>query len=337
MQLYEHEGIYCHVTDKSKLNDMDRYLEAPTTKTWLPTCTKFAAWKLTQYDRIVFLDSDTLVVKPIDHVLWTYSNASFVAAPEIFPPDTFNSGVMVLTPSLATFRLLLQLNQDIGSNDGGDQGVLNRGLCPNWYTADSTDPHCARLPWRYNVEYHLFTLQHIYTTTTQQPVPAVLHYIGLKPWKVLQMDYTGTLDPSVKARLLELTDAHLLWRDAFFRGSGEEHSVPPTSLLYGVELSPRTALDYHMGGRDWHDADDVEEREGQGGQHVRRSGEGGDRGQGGKEGEAEAHSKVRRKTKAKAKVKGKVSTPVASGGKDRPVRGDAPSSRYRRTGGLMDL
>jgi len=81
------------------------------------------------------MDSDTLVVGPIDDALYTHSNASFVAAPETFPPDTFNSGVFVFTPSAPTFRQLLSLNDEIGSAEGGDQGVLNNGLCPGWFAA----------------------------------------------------------------------------------------------------------------------------------------------------------------------------------------------------------
>lgn len=57
---------------------------------WSATCTKFAAWTLTQFDRIIFIDADTLVVGPIDDALYGFSNASLAAAPETFPPDTFN-------------------------------------------------------------------------------------------------------------------------------------------------------------------------------------------------------------------------------------------------------
>lgn len=198
------------------------------------------------------MDSDMLVVKPIDHVVHRYSNASFLAAPEIFPPDTFNSGFMVFTPSLETHNHLLELNDVVGSNDGGDQGVFNNGLCPNWYTADSTDTDCGRLPWRYNVEYHLFGLQHIYSQSTAQPIPAVLHFIGLKPWKVLQADYSDSLDPSMKARIIELADSHILWRDALYRASEKLGlSLPPepsTSVLYQKKLSERCAIDYQVGG-----------------------------------------------------------------------------------------
>ena len=64
-------------------------------KRFRPTCTKFAAWSLTQFNRILFLDVDTLVVGPIDDILYGFSNASFAACPDVFPPDNFNSGVLV--------------------------------------------------------------------------------------------------------------------------------------------------------------------------------------------------------------------------------------------------
>lgn len=46
---------------------------------WKNTCTKFRSWQLTQFKRIVFMDSDMLIVSAIDHALYGFSNASFVA------------------------------------------------------------------------------------------------------------------------------------------------------------------------------------------------------------------------------------------------------------------
>ncbi len=37
----------------------------------------------------------------------------------------------------------------VGSPEGGDQGVLNNGLCPNWFNVGPTDKDCGRLPWVY--------------------------------------------------------------------------------------------------------------------------------------------------------------------------------------------
>ena len=36
-----------------------------------------------------------LVVQPMDDILYSFSNASFAACPDVFPPDNFNSGVLV--------------------------------------------------------------------------------------------------------------------------------------------------------------------------------------------------------------------------------------------------
>lgn len=132
------DPIYCnHKLPKSMTEsgeyDLNGEQYQAGIRRWSSTCTKFAAWKLTQYDRIVFMDSDLVVVEPIDDVLYGFSNATFVAAPETFPPDNFNSGFMVITPSMKTFDYLLEVNERIGSAEGGDQGVFNNGLCPEWY------------------------------------------------------------------------------------------------------------------------------------------------------------------------------------------------------------
>ena len=125
------------------------------------------------------MDSDMLVLNNIDALLIneTYRDtlnlntypASFAAAPEGFPPDTFNAGFMLFTPSDGIFNKLLQLNEEVGSTEGGDQGILNYGLCPRWFLGPASVPslpnpeginggeeddyyHCSRLPWIYNVE-----------------------------------------------------------------------------------------------------------------------------------------------------------------------------------------
>lgn len=46
----------------------------------------------------------------------------------MLPPDTFNSGVMVVTPSASTFKRLQEAAGHIESYDGSDQGFLNRSF-----------------------------------------------------------------------------------------------------------------------------------------------------------------------------------------------------------------
>ena len=89
---------------------------------WSATCTKFAAFSLVEFERVIFMDSDMLVVSPIDDAIYGFSNASFLASPETFPPDNFNSGFLVLNPGKANFDKIMKLNKEVGSAEGGDQG-----------------------------------------------------------------------------------------------------------------------------------------------------------------------------------------------------------------------
>lgn len=100
--------------------------------------TKLHLFRLTQYSKIIFLDADTLVLRPLTALFDL--ECAFAAAPDIGWPDAFNSGVMVATPSDATFADLIAMMADRGSWDGGDQGLLN-DYFSDWY----------RLSFKYNV------------------------------------------------------------------------------------------------------------------------------------------------------------------------------------------
>ncbi|XP_021742962.1 UDP-glucuronate:xylan alpha-glucuronosyltransferase 2-like isoform X1 [Chenopodium quinoa] len=133
---------------------------------------KFRLWQLTDYDKLVFIDSDIVVLRNLDLLFY-------------FPQITatgndgsiFNSGIMVLEPSNCTFRTLMGLRKEITSYNGGDQGFLNEVFV--WW---------HRLPRRVNflknfwsnssleasVKNHLFE--------ADPPKLYSIHYLGLKPW-----------------------------------------------------------------------------------------------------------------------------------------------------------
>ena len=46
----------------------------------------------------------------------------FAAAPDVFPPDRFNAGVMVVAPSSAVLDDMLSKVSELPSYDGGDTG-----------------------------------------------------------------------------------------------------------------------------------------------------------------------------------------------------------------------
>ena len=57
---------------------------------------------MTEYDKCVFLDADTLVIKNSDEL---FDKEEFSAAPDAGWPDCFNSGVFVFRPNLNTFQV----------------------------------------------------------------------------------------------------------------------------------------------------------------------------------------------------------------------------------------
>ncbi|GFG36287.1 hypothetical protein Cfor_00819, partial [Coptotermes formosanus] len=140
------------------------------------TFTKLHCWRLTQYEKCVFLDADTLasVLKNSDEL---FEREELSAAPDPGWPDCFNSGVFVYRPSLDTFNNLIKFAVSKGSFDGGDQGLLNLYFS-DWATKDIT----RHLPFLYNMV----------STATYSYLPAykafgegakIAHFIGPnKPW-----------------------------------------------------------------------------------------------------------------------------------------------------------
>ncbi|KAA0184653.1 Glycogenin-1 [Fasciolopsis buskii] len=86
------------------------------------TFTKIHCWAMVQFDKVVFLDADTLVLHNIDEL---FEREELSAVPDPSWPDCFNAGVFVLKPSLDTFNGLLRVASCPGSFDGREQGLLN--------------------------------------------------------------------------------------------------------------------------------------------------------------------------------------------------------------------
>ncbi|KAK9470668.1 uncharacterized protein V1510DRAFT_431924 [Dipodascopsis tothii] len=181
----------------------------------LYTFTKVALWRQTQFRRIVFLDADTLPVRPLDELFAV--PAPFAAAPDAGWPDIFNSGVLVLSPDQAVYDELFQLADAGTSFDGGDQGLLN---------AHFRDWH--RLPFAYNVT----------PSAGYQYVPAyrhfaadirLIHFIGAaKPWH-------SRTPPS---------DPHGVYGDMLARWWAVHDTyvspIPPTALAHAPDSTSST-------------------------------------------------------------------------------------------------
>ncbi|CUM47690.1 uncharacterized protein AC631_01725 [Debaryomyces fabryi] len=111
------------------------------------TFTKIQLWSLTRYDKILYLDADTLPNVPkdksqgsiLDLLKLEFPANKILAAPDSGFPDIFNSGVMLLKPNKSDYTNLLNLIEESKTNrkvsfDGADQGLLNQyfNLQPDW-------------------------------------------------------------------------------------------------------------------------------------------------------------------------------------------------------------
>ncbi|CAG9796802.1 unnamed protein product, partial [Diatraea saccharalis] len=186
------------------------------------TFTKIHCWGLTQYEKCVFLDADTLIVQNCDEL---FEREELSAAPDVGWPDCFNSGVFVYKPSQETLEQLIKFAQERGSFDGGDQGLLN-SFFSDWAQGDSN----KRLPFLYNVTSAAFysylpALKH-YGQNLK-----IIHFIGAtKPW--LQQFNWESRSVDAPDHLREFLQ---IWWDLFV---GQVHPQLDVSMVEVPEVPP---------------------------------------------------------------------------------------------------
>ncbi|CDZ96803.1 Glycosyl transferase, family 8-glycogenin [Phaffia rhodozyma] len=159
--------------------------------------TKLHVFRLTNFAKVIFLDADVLPLRPITH-LFALPDV-FSASPDTGWPDCFNSGVLILQPSLKTFVGLMEMmNGDgessvgQGSFDGGDQGILNQ-----YFNGEEGRPMWNRISFTYNTTP---TAAYTYAPAYAQYGRQIhcVHFIGAqKPWSTL--DYRVGQLPSFNA------------------------------------------------------------------------------------------------------------------------------------------
>jgi lipopolysaccharide biosynthesis glycosyltransferase len=147
---------------------------------------KLHLWDLEmEYDKVIYLDSDTLVVKNIDHLFEL--KEKFAACPAYaqsinsrtrkvesagYSKQYFNAGFLVLEPNINTFgELWSSKDHFINSQDPSDQGLLNIHFEGKWH----------RLPPIYNATRRVFmAAPHEWKAWCHDI--AVIHYTIEKPW-----------------------------------------------------------------------------------------------------------------------------------------------------------
>lgn len=163
---------------RARHNRSAQHTQAPFTKGEKPqfhdpllNFVKLRVWEMEQFDRVVFLDADTLVVQNIDRL---FSYPEFSAAPNLYETladfHRLNSGVFVAQPSSRTFdAMLTALDQPGVFWRRTDQTFLENWF-PNWHG----------LPYIDNtLQYVWFNLPQLWDWRQIR----VIHYQYEKPWE----------------------------------------------------------------------------------------------------------------------------------------------------------
>ena len=148
---------------------------------WKYCWTKFAIFKLTQFDKIVFLDADIMVMKNLDH-LFELPHMTAALDGEIFNiwPDWphFNSGCVVIEPKQELFDSILDF-------------ALNLKDLPEYVIADQEILNLYYKDWVNKKELHLNKYYNVFGPYIPESMEEeikkecyFIHYVGRKPWQV---------------------------------------------------------------------------------------------------------------------------------------------------------
>ncbi|RDJ35623.1 MAG: hypothetical protein DWQ19_12460 [Crenarchaeota archaeon] len=143
---------------------------------------KLHMWN-TNYDKIIYLDADTIVIKNIDHLFYTQEefaagrsctsiiNVKTNESQSFLNDNHFNAGVLVFSPNKKTYKDLMEQKDYVNDDDGSDQSLLNIYFKHTWY----------KLPVIYNTTQRLkSSLPQVWKQIKEDI--HVIHYTLHKPW-----------------------------------------------------------------------------------------------------------------------------------------------------------
>ena len=168
--------------------------------TWNDTFLKLSVFDLVEFKKVIYIDSDMMVLKNIDH-LFEKPHLSAVAAGQTKDPEwkRLNSGLIVIEPDRSVYNMLLdaiipacteRLNKGVGY---GDQDVIN---------------YCYQ-DWPVQNELHLSEEYNCLSSDIEAISNkygfnhiAVIHYIGVKkPWENSARERRDEIKRLIRAHL----------------------------------------------------------------------------------------------------------------------------------------
>lgn len=143
---------------------------------------KFAVlhvWAMSVYDTVLFIDADTFVQNSLDDLLHMDLQGKPVGVTKDIRSrkwvDTFNSGVMLLHPSVEEHQRLVKLLRSGMEFDYimSDQGFLNEVYKDNWH----------EIGFLNNANLALYRFQRAFWDQHKNEDINIIHYTMQKPWK----------------------------------------------------------------------------------------------------------------------------------------------------------
>ena len=121
-------GAFIEYAENVNLGDLEKRNKRPY---WNETFFKLRVFNLTQYKKIVYIDSDMVILKNLDHLFEKKHISAVQGGKLIFHWEDINSGLMVIEPNEKEFSDLMNLiprvcESKIESDIGfGDQDIIS--------------------------------------------------------------------------------------------------------------------------------------------------------------------------------------------------------------------
>lgn len=159
---------------------------------WNYTFDKIMMWSLSQFEKVVFLDSDMLVVKNIDHL---FECPSFTAslAGVMYPGNKgisiLNSGLIVFVPNPSIVKEMLSIAQIMipqmqrENKPLGDQDIIN-AFFPDWYNHKELILDDGYNLYAHYLQYYCRYERYAVDASAKNKI-YVIHFVGKeKPWMI---------------------------------------------------------------------------------------------------------------------------------------------------------
>lgn len=151
--------------EKIIYNGKNSILDRYKNNSWM-MFTKLNIWKFVDYDKLVYLDADTIVLENIDNLFNNNELSAVLGGSEMLKYNGIEAGVLVVKPNMNMFNNLLSaLNSDKYDLKMSDQSFINDYFIKNY--------KINYLPEKYN---RLMKKNKIIKGA------AIYHWNGEKPW-----------------------------------------------------------------------------------------------------------------------------------------------------------